>query len=100
MVSIEDQKRLRRGHASADLANWQAWPAQADTLEDEILTRRGGAGVSVDDLLRQTREELEAQSGWITSGYSTRLIGRGCGGWANEAPLALRFVSPNLPPET
>ena len=54
--------------ASADLVRWQAWLAQADALADEILARRGGAAVSVDDLLHQTREELEARSDWITSG--------------------------------
>ena len=68
LVSIEDYERLRRGHASADLASWRAWLAQADGLADEILARRDGAAVSVDDLLRETREELEARSDWITSG--------------------------------
>ena len=68
LVSIEDYEHLRRGHASADLASWQTWLAQADALADEILARRDGAAVSVDDLLHQTREELEARSGWITSG--------------------------------
>jgi prevent-host-death family protein len=68
LVSIEDYEHLRRGHASADLASWQTWLVQADALADEILARRGGAVVSVDDLLRQTREELEARSDWITSG--------------------------------
>ena len=68
LVSIEDYEHLRRRHASADLASWQAWLAQADALAGEILARRDGAAVSVDDLLRQTREELEARSEWITSG--------------------------------
>jgi prevent-host-death family protein len=68
LVSIEDYERLGREHASADLASWQTWLAQADALADEILARRGGAAVSVDELVRQTREELEARSDWITSG--------------------------------
>jgi len=100
LVSIEDYEHLNREHTSADLGSWQAWLAQTNALVAEILARRGGTAISVDDLLHQTREELEARGDWITSGYSTRSICRGCGGWANEAPLALRFVRPNLPPET
>ena len=46
LVSIEDYEHLRREFASADLASWRAWLAQADGLADEILARRGGAAVS------------------------------------------------------
>ena len=68
LVSIEDYEHLKREHTSASLGNWQSWLAQTDALADEILARRGGAAVSVNDLLHQTREELEARSDWITSG--------------------------------
>jgi hypothetical protein len=68
LINIEDDKHLRREHTSADLGSWQTWLAQADALADEILARRGGSEVSADDLLRQTRGELEARSDWITSG--------------------------------
>ena len=69
LVSIEDYERLTREHANDNLARWQAWLTQTDALVAEVLARRGGATISVDDLLRQEREELEARSDWIASGH-------------------------------
>lgn len=69
LVSIEDYERLTREHASDNLARWQAWLTQTDALVAEVLARRGGATISVDDLLRQEREELEGRSDWIAGGH-------------------------------
>lgn len=69
LVSIEDYERLTRERASDSLARWQAWLTQTDALVAEVLARRGGATISVDDLLHQEREELEARSDWITGGH-------------------------------
>lgn len=67
LVSIEDYEHLKRESASDRLARWQAWLVQADALGVEILARRGGATIDVDDLLRQEREALEARGDWIDS---------------------------------
>ena len=68
LVSIEDYEHLKREHTSTHRGNWQSWLAQTDALVAEILARRGGVAVPVDDLLRQTREELEVRGEWVTSG--------------------------------
>jgi prevent-host-death family protein len=68
LVSIEDYERLRKEQTKDNLAHWRTWLAQADALVAEVLARRGGAPISVDDLVHQDREELEVRSDWITSG--------------------------------
>lgn len=69
LVSIEDYERLTREQASDSLTRWQTWLAQTDALVAEVLSRRGGETILVDDLLHQDREELEARSDWITSSH-------------------------------
>lgn len=69
LVSIEDYERLKQEQVNDNLTRWQIWLAQTDALVDEVLARRGGAMISVDDLLHQTRAELEARSDWIASGH-------------------------------
>ena len=68
LVSIEDYEQLRQKRLRENRTHWQAWLAQADALVNEILVRRGGDMISVDDLARQAREELEARSDWIARG--------------------------------
>jgi prevent-host-death family protein len=69
LVSIEDYERLTREQAGDSLTRWQTWLAQTDALVAEVLSRRGGETILVDDLLHQDREELEARSDWITSSH-------------------------------
>lgn len=69
LVSIEDYERLKQGQANSSLARWQAWLDQADALVAEVMARRGGATMSVDDLLCQERKELEARSDWVASSH-------------------------------
>jgi prevent-host-death family protein len=69
LVSIEDYERLQERQVDDNLARWQAWLAQTDALVTEVLARRGGATISVDDLVHQEREELEERSGWIASSH-------------------------------
>lgn len=68
LVSIEDYEQLKREQASDNLRRWHTWLAETDALVTEVLARRGGVTISVDDLLRQEREELEARSDWIAGG--------------------------------
>ncbi len=69
LVSIEDYKRLQKEQADDNLARWQAWLARTDALVAEVLARRGGLTISVDELLRQEREELEERGGWIAGSH-------------------------------
>jgi prevent-host-death family protein len=69
LISIEDYERLQERQADDNLARWQAWLAQTDALVAEVLARRDGATISVDDLVRQEREELEERSGWIAGSH-------------------------------
>jgi prevent-host-death family protein len=62
LVSMEDYQRLQQEGLGERLAQWQNWIAETDTLVAEILARRGGQLIPVDDLLREDREELEERS--------------------------------------
>ena len=68
LVGMDDCERLARGQAGDSVARWQAWLAQADALVADLLTRRGGGPISIDDLLRRERDDLEARSDWVASG--------------------------------
>jgi prevent-host-death family protein len=69
LVSIEDYERLTKESANDSLARWQSWLTQTDALVAQVLARRGGATISVDDLLRQEREELEGRSDWVAGSH-------------------------------
>jgi len=62
LVSMEDYQRLQQEGIEERLAQWQNWVAETDTLVTEILARRKGQLIPVDDLLREDREELEERS--------------------------------------
>ena len=69
LVSIEDYERLRQKQVSDRLARWREWVAQTETLRAEILARRGGVPIDVDDLLRREREEREERDARLTSDH-------------------------------
>jgi prevent-host-death family protein len=62
LVSMEDYQRLQQEGVDKRLAQWQNWVAETDTLVAEILARRDGQPIPVDDLLREDRDELEERS--------------------------------------
>lgn len=65
LVSIEDYQRLRQDELESRLKQWEEWKAQNDKLTADILARRGGQGIDVDEILRADREELERRDDWI-----------------------------------
>lgn len=67
LVSIEDYEHLTEERTSDNLARWHTWLAQTDALAAEILERRGGEEIAVDDLVRREREELEERNDWVAS---------------------------------
>lgn len=62
LVSMEDYQRLQQEGVGERLAQWQNWVAETDALVTEILARRKGQLIPVDDLLKDDREELEERS--------------------------------------
>ena len=59
LVSIEDYERLRRDEVEVRLKRWEEWKARNDELNRQILARRGGEYIDVDEIIRLNREELE-----------------------------------------
>ncbi|MEJ5311063.1 MAG: type II toxin-antitoxin system Phd/YefM family antitoxin [Anaerolineae bacterium] len=62
LVSMEDYQRLQQEGVGERLTQWQNWVIETDALVGEILARREGKLIPVDDLLREDREELEERS--------------------------------------
>ena len=58
---MEEHQRLQQ-EADERLAQWLHWLAQTDSLVSEILARREGRLIPVDDLLRENRIELEERN--------------------------------------
>ena len=65
LVSIEDYERLQQEQASQELARWQAWLAESEKLEADILKRREGVPLDVDTLWQAARADLEARDDQI-----------------------------------
>ncbi|HVC33639.1 MAG TPA: type II toxin-antitoxin system Phd/YefM family antitoxin [Chloroflexota bacterium] len=69
LVSIEDYRRLQQEEVEARLRRWEAWKAENDKLTADILARREGRYVDVDEILRANREDLESRDDWIISDH-------------------------------
>jgi prevent-host-death family protein len=69
LVSVEDYNRLREAQAGDPIARWQSWLAQADALVADVLARREGEAIPVDDLLSEGRRDLEARGDWVADGH-------------------------------
>ncbi len=67
VVNIENYERPTEKEASSNLAHLQIWLAQTDALVAEILERRGGEEIAIDDLMKREREELEKRNDWVAS---------------------------------
>jgi prevent-host-death family protein len=61
LVSFEDYQRLEQESASGALARWQAWLAESEELTADILERRHGVPLDVDNLWQAARADLEAR---------------------------------------
>jgi prevent-host-death family protein len=66
LIGLEDYERLRR--AEQTTAGLQDWLAGVQALSGQILERRGNRPVEVDELLRQSREDLERRHAWPDRG--------------------------------
>ncbi len=68
LVGMDEYARLSAEGDQARTSQWRAWLAQADTLAERIMSRRGGEPVPVGDLLRSDRQDLEARHGSLAGG--------------------------------
>jgi prevent-host-death family protein len=59
LVSVEDYERLRTRDERSNLHQWQAWIARADQLSTNILQRRGGQPIDVEQIEFAAKAELE-----------------------------------------
>lgn len=69
LVSLDDYQRLVQESAGDRMTHWQAWLAEANVLTEQILARRKGEPISVDEILGQDRTDLEARGDWIVSSH-------------------------------
>jgi prevent-host-death family protein len=65
LVGMADFEKLQ-GQGFAQQARMLAWMKETRTLADEILARRGGEPIDVDDLLSTNRRELDERSDWLS----------------------------------
>lgn len=63
LVSLKDFERLRKAGVETGAERARRWLERSDALAAEILRRRGGAPIDVDELLRQNRDDLETRLG-------------------------------------
>ena len=61
LVGMAEYERLKRREGEERQAGWQAWLAQSDELAREILGRRGGEPLDVDEIWQAARADLEAR---------------------------------------
>jgi prevent-host-death family protein len=61
LVSFEDYQRLEQESVSGALSRWHAWLAESEELTADILERRHGVPLDVDDLWQAARIDLEAR---------------------------------------
>ncbi|MCP3958506.1 MAG: type II toxin-antitoxin system prevent-host-death family antitoxin [bacterium] len=64
LVSVEDYRRLQEGGRESRSRHWRAWLAEADALSQEIMNRRQGAVIDVDELRQHDRQDLEDRIEW------------------------------------
>ncbi|MBU0495055.1 MAG: type II toxin-antitoxin system Phd/YefM family antitoxin [Chloroflexi bacterium] len=65
LISIADYQRLAQEQAGGDLVRWQTWLAASGRLAADILARRQGAPLDVDQLWQQARADQEARDGQL-----------------------------------
>lgn len=69
LVSMADYERLQEDEVERRVKQWEHWVAENEKLTAQILARRGGKHVDVDEILRQDREGLESRNDWIIGNH-------------------------------
>jgi len=69
LIGMDEYARLSAEGDQARAPQWRVWLAQADALAEQIMSRRGGEPVPVEELLHSDREDLEARHGSLPGGH-------------------------------
>ena len=65
LVSVQDFETLEQLTTEVRQTRWAAWQQASETLADQILARRQGEPIDVDQLWQATRAELEERDEYI-----------------------------------
>jgi prevent-host-death family protein len=65
LVSVQDYETLEQLTAEVGQTRWAAWQQASEVLTGQILARRQGEPINVDQLWQVTRAELEERDEYI-----------------------------------
>jgi prevent-host-death family protein len=68
LVSLQDYETLERLGAEVQQIHWAAWQQVSETLNSQILARRQGVPIDVDQLWQATRADLEERDEYVIGG--------------------------------
>lgn len=68
LVSVQDYEKLEQLLTEVRQTRWVAWQQANEALTGQILARRQGEPIDVDQLWQATRAELEARDEYVVSG--------------------------------
>ena len=68
LVSVQDYETLEQLTSEVRQTRWAAWQQASEALTDQILARRQGKSIDVDQLWRATRAELETRDEYVVGG--------------------------------
>ena len=68
LVSVQDFETLEQLTTEVRQTRWAAWQQASEALTGQILARRQGGPIDVDQLWQATRAELETRDEYIVGG--------------------------------
>ncbi len=68
LVSVQDYETLEQLTTEVRQTRWAAWQQASEALTGQILARRQGEPIDVDQLWQAARTELESRDEYITGG--------------------------------
>ena len=67
LVSIQDFERFIQQSVEENLSRWTAWQRESEALTSDIMARRHGEPLDVDQLWQAVKADLEARDGDVIS---------------------------------
>ncbi len=68
LVSVQDYETLEQLTAEMNQTRWAAWQQASEVLTGQILTRRQGEPIDINQLWQATRAELEGRDEYVVGG--------------------------------
>ena len=69
LVSVEDYEKLRQVDAQERTHPVRRWLADLEEIHRDVLARRGGVPIDVDQILRSEEEDREERDSWTLGGH-------------------------------